>query len=87
MASGLPVIATEIAGNEELVVDGETGRLVPAEDVAALREALRTLLTDAGLRAQMGFAARRRVEQSFTWMRVAEQYEAILRTCSENLNR
>ena len=41
MASGLPVIATRIAGNEELVVDGQTGILVPVEDAAALREALR----------------------------------------------
>ena len=46
MASGLPVIATRIAGNEELVVDGETGRLVPTEDVESLQESLRPLLVD-----------------------------------------
>ena len=37
MASGLPVIATHIAGNEELVVEGHTGLLVPVDDVKALR--------------------------------------------------
>ena len=67
MASGLPVIATRIAGNEELVVDGETGRLVPTEDVELLQESLRPLLADAQMREQMGRAARQRVESSFSW--------------------
>ncbi len=78
MASGLPVIATRIAGNEELVVDGETGRLVPTEDVQSLQESLRPFLADAQMREQMGRAARQRVESSFSWNRVAEQYELIL---------
>ena len=78
MASGLPVVATRIAGNEELVVSGETGVLVPTEDVEALRESLRLLLSQAKLREQMGRAARRRVEQSFSWERVAERYQVIL---------
>lgn len=78
MASGLPVVATRIAGNEELVADGETGALVPAEDVNALRESLRPLLTNAKMRERMGRAARQRVEQSFGWTRVAEGYQSIL---------
>ena len=78
MASGLPVVATKIAGNEELVVDGETGKLVPTEDVESLRESLRPFLVDAKMREQMGHAARQRVESSFSWNRVAEQYELIL---------
>jgi glycosyltransferase involved in cell wall biosynthesis len=78
MASGLPVIATHIAGNEELVAEGETGRLVPPEDAEALREALEPFLVEAQMREQMGGAARRRVESSFSWNRVAGQYELIL---------
>ncbi len=78
MASGLPVVATRIAGNEELVVNGETGALVPPEDVDALREALKPLLVGAQRREQMGRAARQRVESSFGWNRVAEQYQSIL---------
>ena len=78
MASGLPVVATRIAGSEELVVDGETGTLVPAENVDALREALRPLLLDESARTRMGRAARRRVEESFGWARVAQQYQEIL---------
>lgn len=78
MASGLPVVATRIAGNEELVVNGETGALVPTEDVDSLRESLRPLLVDAKMRERMGRASRQRVEQSFSWDRVAEQYQKIL---------
>jgi glycosyltransferase involved in cell wall biosynthesis len=77
MASELPVIATRIAGNEELVLDPETGLLVPVEDVEALRGALAELLGDPARRAQMGHTARRRVEESFGWGRVAEEYQTI----------
>jgi glycosyltransferase involved in cell wall biosynthesis len=79
MASGLPVVATRIAGNEELVVDGETGALVAAEDVESLREALRPMLERAALRERMGRASRRRVQRSFSWTKVARQYEQILK--------
>jgi glycosyltransferase involved in cell wall biosynthesis len=82
MASGLPVIATRIAGNEELVVDGQTGLLVPVEDAAALREALRDLLADDDKRARMGRAARARVEQEYGWQRAATQYLSILEKAS-----
>jgi glycosyltransferase involved in cell wall biosynthesis len=78
MASGLPVIATQIAGNEELVVPGETGILVPPDDPDALREALRGLLVDASERERMGRAARRRVEADFRWETTTAGYLAIL---------
>ncbi|GAB4415255.1 MAG: glycosyltransferase family 4 protein [Anaerolineales bacterium] len=74
MACGLPVIATQIAGNEELVVKNKTGLLVPPEDVDTLREALQTLLPDSARRFTMGQAARRRVEEHYSWTRVAEGY-------------
>jgi glycosyltransferase involved in cell wall biosynthesis len=78
MASGLPAIASRIAGNEELVLDGQTGLLFPAEDVPALRDALRALLTDASRRKAMGAAARARVEKGFAWSQVAEKYLSLL---------
>lgn len=74
MSAGLPVVASRIAGNEELVVDGETGLLVPPEDVDALRRALKTLLLDADLRQRMGTAGRARVEEKFSWRRSAQSY-------------
>lgn len=78
MATGLPTVASRIAGNEELVIEGESGLLVPVEDAEALREALRRLVLQPDQREKMGAAARRRIEASFGWERVAEQYQAIL---------
>jgi len=84
MACGLPVIATKIAGNEELIVSGgeaisATGILVPPEDVSALRTALEKILTNAALRMEMGNAAWQRVGQEYQWRGVAEKYVALLR--------
>jgi glycosyltransferase involved in cell wall biosynthesis len=74
MASGLPVIASRIAGSEELVVNGETGYLFPYEDVTSLRNSLQNLLGDPSLRQQMGIASRRRVEEHHSWENTARQY-------------
>lgn len=78
MASGLPVIASRIAGNEELVVDGETGLLVPPEDAEGLRDALRTLLTDEARREQMGRQARVRAVEKYGWAATAAEYQKML---------
>lgn len=78
MANGLPIIASRIAGNEELVVDGATGVLIPSENVASLREALRRLINDVPLRERMGRASRRRVEATYTWESTARQYALLL---------
>jgi glycosyltransferase involved in cell wall biosynthesis len=79
MSSGLPVVATRIAGSEELVVDGITGLLTPSESVDELRDALRKILTDSTLREKMGIASRLRVEQNYTWQKVAGQYQSLLK--------
>ncbi len=60
MMSGLPVVATDIRGAREEVVDGETGRLVPVTDPAALAEALGALIDDGAQRARFGAAGRQR---------------------------
>lgn len=78
MANGLPVVASNIAGNEELVVDGVTGVLVPPENVSSLREMLKKLINDAPLRERMGAASRRRVVESYTWENTARQYSLLL---------
>lgn len=78
MGSGLPVVASRIAGNEELVVDGETGYLVCSEDVEALRKALQKLLGTPALCEQMGAASRRYVEENYSWEATAEQYVHLL---------
>ncbi len=62
MLCGLPVVATDIRGPREQVVDGETGLLVPPGTVAPLADALRRLAEDPALRARMGAAGRARAE-------------------------
>ncbi len=74
MACGLPVVAMRIAGCEDLVIEGETGRLLPPGDPAALAAALKTLIADPATRTRFGTAARRRVETHFTWSQSAETY-------------
>ena len=66
MAHALPVVATRIGGNSDAVVDGESGRLVPVRDPAALGMAIAELYEDPGLRARLGAAARLRVNRFFS---------------------
>ncbi|HTQ71818.1 MAG TPA: glycosyltransferase family 4 protein [Acidocella sp.] len=66
MAAGRPVVATDIPGCREAVVDGQTGFLVPPHSPLALAEALRKLIADPALRARFGAAGRARVEQNFS---------------------
>jgi glycosyltransferase involved in cell wall biosynthesis len=69
MAHGRPVVASAVGGLRDLVVDGETGLLVPPGDVAALRTALERLLGDAELRRRLGEAGRTRIREQFSWER------------------
>ena len=62
MAAGLPVVACRAAAVPEIVRDGETGLLVAPRTPAALAAALERMLTDDGLRKEMGMAGRTRVE-------------------------
>jgi len=79
MAAGLPVVASRVGGLQRIVVDGETGVLVPPADSRALADALRRLITDRGMRRRMGAAGRGRVEQEYAWERViAKHYPPIL---------
>jgi glycosyltransferase involved in cell wall biosynthesis len=66
MAAGRPVVATPVGGTPELVVDGETGLLVPPRDPEALAAALRRVLDDRELAERLGEAGLRRVSERFT---------------------
>jgi len=77
MASGLPVLATRVGGNPEVVEDGVTGLLVPPGDPEALAAALLRLWNDPDLRQQMGQAGRQRVEQHFDVRRMTAEYECL----------
>ncbi|MFQ5350272.1 MAG: glycosyltransferase family 4 protein, partial [Thermoanaerobaculia bacterium] len=77
MAAGRTVVATEVAGMPLAVADGETGRLVPEKDPAALAAAVDQLLADDDLRRRMGDAARRRVEEELNWGAVAKLHDRL----------
>jgi len=72
MAHARPVVASAVGGLLDLVVDGETGVLVPPRDVPALREALEGLLADPELRRRLGEAGRVRVQERFSWPAVTD---------------
>ena len=74
MASGLPVVASEISGIPLAVEDESTGLLVPEGDGAALLEALDRLLKSSETRLEMGTAGRRKAEEELTWDAVAGLY-------------
>jgi len=82
MASSLPVVVTDVGGNRELVVDGESGLVVPPKDVPSLGRALSTLLEDEELRERMGKAGLERA-RNFSIEKMAAQteqlYEELLR--------
>ena len=73
MALGRPAIATDAGGPREIVVDGETGLLVPPADPPALAQAIVRLLEDAELRARFGMNGLRRYEAHFTAERMAKE--------------
>ena len=76
-ASGLPVIATRVGGIPEIVVDGETGILVPPDDADALALALARVIADPGLRARLGVAGRRLVVAEYRWDECVDRMEAV----------
>jgi glycosyltransferase involved in cell wall biosynthesis len=81
MAAGKPVIATRGGGAAEIIVDEVSGILVPMNDAGALAAVTRRLLRDADLRARLGAAGRRRVEDAFpiqsTAARISEVYSEL----------
>lgn len=79
MASGLPVVASAISGNEELVRHGQTGLLVPTESPHELRQALAQLMGDEDLRRRMGEAGRQLAASQYSWDNTAESYLQLAR--------
>ena len=80
MASGLPVVASAVGGIPELVVDGQTGRLVPPGDPDALAAALLNLMERPELAADFGRAGRLRIEETYSFTRMVNQFETLYLT-------
>jgi glycosyltransferase involved in cell wall biosynthesis len=79
MGAGLAVVATDVPGHRDVVIPGETGVLVPAEDPAELAEAVARLFADPGRRRRMGAAGRRRVLKEFALGNMVDETAAIYR--------
>jgi glycosyltransferase involved in cell wall biosynthesis len=77
MATGLPVVATDVAGAGEVIEDGVSGLLVPPGDEQALADALARLAADDALRARMGSTAVAVVQERFSFETIAHRMEAV----------
>jgi glycosyltransferase involved in cell wall biosynthesis len=82
MALGVPVVTTDVAGTKELVVDGETGYVLPQADARGIAHALIGLTENADVRARMSHAGRARIEREFSFFnrlrRIETLYETLL---------
>ena len=74
MALGKPVVATDCDGNSELIVESETGYLIPRGDAAALVRRICQLLDDPALAARMGEGGKRRIHESFGLEKMVQSY-------------
>lgn len=77
MACGLPIVATHVGGNPDLIEDGVTGRLVPPSDPAALGDAMLALFADPATCRSMGHLARADCERRFSLERMVADYAAV----------
>jgi glycosyltransferase involved in cell wall biosynthesis len=81
MASGLPIIASDVGGLREAVEDERTGIIVPPENSKKIAQAISRLAESPELRAQMGAAARARVVENYSMEKMAAQTLALYREC------
>ena len=79
MATGLPIVASDVVGVPTVIDNGVEGMLVPEGDVAALGAAIGGVLGDPARAAALGRAARARVERELTWPQIARRYLAVYR--------
>lgn len=77
MATGLPVVATDVGGNAELVVDGTTGLVVPAADPQAMARAIAALACEPTAAEAMGRAGRARIVGQFSLQAMVARYQGI----------
>jgi len=79
MAAGLPMVVTDVGGNSEAVVDGETGLVVPPRDAEALGAAILSLALNYDMRARMGEAGRARASKRFSLDACVASYDRLYR--------
>jgi len=77
MSCALPVVATSVGGNPELVIDGETGTLVPPDSPEAMAKALKHYVDNESIQDLHGLAGRHRVEETFSLNSMVERYMSV----------
>ncbi len=82
-AAGRAIVATDAGGSAEIVLDGETGLLVPIHDVPALTSALRRVVEDRALRERLGVAARAHARNAFGIDRFVAEFAAVYESLAE----
>lgn len=86
MAAGLPIVATDISGNKDVVTDGKNGYLVKPSDAAGLATAISKVLTNRELSAELSVEAKR-VASNYDWINVARQYVDTYREAIDSCRR
>jgi glycosyltransferase involved in cell wall biosynthesis len=79
MASGLPVIATQVSGSQQVVEHDRNGILVPPGEVVPLRQAIEALIADPEWAKMLGKAAQKRIEEEYSAHRQAEEHLILYR--------
>lgn len=79
MGAGLPVIASNVGGNNEIVKEGENGFLIMGDDVDILADKMSLLINDSSLRKQMGQKSREYAMQ-YDWKHIMGRYDTLIRT-------
>lgn len=87
MASGLPVVATDVGGNGELVISGETGTLVERASDLALARAIEHYVTDEPMREKHGARARERAVQEFSIDAMVDRYADVYESAAARFSR
>jgi glycosyltransferase involved in cell wall biosynthesis len=75
MSCGLPVVATNVGGNSDVISSGKNGFLVPPKSPQELAKVILKLLDDDKLRKEIGKAARKTIEKSYTWDKIADNIQ------------
>lgn len=84
MATGLPVIATKVAGNEELIRDGENGYLVPANDCYSFAQKVDQMVNEPSKLKMMSQKSREIAMDEYSWEHVADEYINLINQCNNN---
>jgi glycosyltransferase involved in cell wall biosynthesis len=82
MAASRPIVATNVGGNTEIVIDGKTGCIIPPEDPEALSDAVIALLNNRRKAEEMGRAAKRIVEDEFSLNHMINKMERLFLSCA-----